>query len=142
MRAAQFCCSHNGEIPAERRFGSPEQATAAGRLGGRPRKHEQLTLPIDTPDGPATDPRAALERAAWASRVCRGVAALGPAGRVVYEQALENLVAWRKVRDQAEAEGGDELVATEARRRFHGFVDAVGEAAGAGPWPRDDLRTR
>jgi hypothetical protein len=93
-------------------------------------------LPVDgVPDGPPTDPRAVLARAAWASRIRRGVAALGPAQRVVYDQAVEDLIAWCRVRDQAEADG-DELVAAEARRRIGGFVDAVGEAAGAGPWPR------
>jgi hypothetical protein len=138
MRAAYFCCAHNPALPADRRFGTAEQARAAGLLGGRPsaKRHEQLMLPVDgVTDGPPTDPRAALARAAWANRIRRGVAALDPAGRVKYDQAVEYLIAWCRVRDQAEADG-DELVAAAARRRFCGFVDAIGEAAGAGPWPR------
>ena len=135
MRAAHFCSAHNDALPAERRFGSPEQAKAAGRLGGRPRKHEQLTLAIDAPDGPPLDPRAVLERAAWGIRIRRGVAALNPAQRVAYAVALEHLAAAYRVRDQA-ALDEDEQLEAEAKRRIPGFIDAIGEVAGAGPWPR------
>jgi hypothetical protein len=135
MRGSRYCCAHDPALPAERRFGSHEQAIAAGLQGGRPRKHEQLMLPIDAPDGPASDPRAVLARAVWFTRLRRGVAALDPAQRVAYDQAVEHLAAAYRVRDQAVVDE-DEMLEAQARRRIPGFLDAVGEVAGAGPWPR------
>jgi hypothetical protein len=136
MRGSRYCCAHDPELPAARRFGSHEQALAAGRLGGRPRKHQQLMLPIDTPDGPATDPRAVLARAAWLHRLHRGVASLDASGRVAYAEAVEHLIAAYRVRDEAALDENDEQLEAEARRRIPGFIDAIGEVTGAGPWPR------
>ena len=72
MRGSRYCCAHDRGLPAARRFGSHEQALAAGRLGGRPRKDQQLMLPIDTPDGPAhMQPRPSAPRRAHAFAVYR-----------------------------------------------------------------------
>src|SRR5215217_7970302 len=126
MRGARYCCSHNPTLPAANRFGSNEQALAAGRLGGRPREPRQLMLPIDVPDGPPTDPRAVLARSAWLSRLRRGVAALDPEHRAAYHEAVEHLLAAVRVRDDA-ARDENELLESEAKRRIPGFIDAVGE---------------
>jgi hypothetical protein len=76
-----------------------------------------------------------LERAAWSLRIRRGVATLNPEKRVAYASALEHLAAAYRVRDQA-ALDEDELLEAEAKRRIPGFIDAIGEVVGAGPWPR------
>jgi len=49
MRDVNYCCAHDPQRPAGKRFGSHEQALAAGRLGGRPRKTRtpEIVLPAD-----------------------------------------------------------------------------------------------
>jgi hypothetical protein len=124
------CLSH-ADAQTRRRFGF-----GGPRARQRPAAQAPAALIGDRRAGRAGDGPAHRDppgRVGEAAEPRRGRAE--PAERVGYDQALEALVACCRVRDRAEADG-DEPLAAEARRRFPGFVDKVGEVAGAGPWPR------
>lgn len=44
LRDHNYCRAHDPQLPATRRFGSAEQASAAGKLGGRPRRPREIDL--------------------------------------------------------------------------------------------------